>query len=48
VHESAGNHAVTGHDIQDFVAASKQAGYILDRHVDKDGILAWPCSTLSR
>src|ERR1017187_1200834 len=33
------NHAVTGHDIQDFIAASEQAGHILDRHVDKSGIL---------
>jgi len=33
------NHAVTGHDIQDFIAASEQAGHILDRHVDKTGIL---------
>ena len=33
------NHAVTGHDIQDFIAASEQAGHILDRHVDKAGIL---------
>jgi len=33
------NHAVTAHDIQDFIAASEQAGHILDRHVDKNGIL---------
>jgi PiT family inorganic phosphate transporter len=33
------NHAVTGHDIQDFIAASEQAGRILDQHVDKTGIL---------
>jgi inorganic phosphate transporter, PiT family len=33
------NHAVTPHDIQDFIAASEQAGRILDRHVDKTGIL---------
>jgi PiT family inorganic phosphate transporter len=33
------NHAVTAHDIQDFIAASEQAGHILDRHVDKSGIL---------
>ena len=33
------NHAVTGQDIQDFIAASEQAGHILDRHVDKNGIL---------
>ncbi len=33
------NHAVTAHDIQDFIAASEQAGHILDRHVDKTGIL---------
>ena len=33
------NHAVTGHDIQDFIAASEQAGHILDQHVDKTGIL---------
>jgi len=33
------NHAVTGNDIQQFIAASEQAGRILDRHVDKNGIL---------
>lgn len=33
------NHAVNAHDIQDFIAASEQAGHILDRHVDKAGIL---------
>ena len=29
------NHAVTASDIQDFIAASEQAGHILDRHVDR-------------
>jgi PiT family inorganic phosphate transporter len=33
------NHAVTANDIQDFITASEQAGHILDRHVDKTGIL---------
>jgi PiT family inorganic phosphate transporter len=33
------NHAVTANDIQDFIAASEQAGHILDRHVDNTGIL---------
>jgi PiT family inorganic phosphate transporter len=33
------NHAVTGHDIQEFIAASQQAGQVLDQHVDKNGIL---------
>jgi PiT family inorganic phosphate transporter len=33
------NHAVTASDIQQFIAASEQAGQILDRHVDKDGVL---------
>jgi len=33
------NHAVTANDMQDFIAASEQAGHILDRHVDKNGIL---------
>jgi len=33
------NHAVTANDIQDFIAASEQAGHILDRHVDPRGIL---------
>jgi PiT family inorganic phosphate transporter len=33
------NHAVTAKDAQMFVAASEQAGHILDRHVDKSGIL---------
>ena len=33
------NHAVSPMEIQDFIAASEQAGHILDRHVDKNGIL---------
>jgi len=33
------NHAVSTHDVQDFIAASEQAGHILDRHVDSTGIL---------
>jgi PiT family inorganic phosphate transporter len=33
------NHAGTPHDIQEFIAASERAGYILDRHVDRNGIL---------
>jgi len=33
------NHAVTANDIHDFIAASEQAGHILDRHVDPQGIL---------
>jgi PiT family inorganic phosphate transporter len=33
------NHAVTANDIQSFIASSEQAGHILDRHVDKSGIL---------
>jgi PiT family inorganic phosphate transporter len=33
------NHAVTANQVQDFIAASEQAGHILDRHVDKSGIL---------
>jgi len=33
------NHAVSPAEIQDFIAASEQAGRILDRHVDKSGIL---------
>ena len=33
------NHAVSPAEIQDFIAASEQAGHILDRHVDKSGIL---------
>ena len=33
------NHAVSAHDVQDFIAASEQAGRILDRHVDPKGIL---------
>jgi PiT family inorganic phosphate transporter len=37
--EYALNHAVTASDIQDFIAASEQAGQILDRHVDRNGIL---------
>jgi inorganic phosphate transporter, PiT family len=33
------NHAVTTTDVQDFIAASEQTGNIIDRHVDKAGIL---------
>ncbi|MFY9854518.1 MAG: inorganic phosphate transporter [Terracidiphilus sp.] len=33
------NHAVSAHDTQSFIAASVQAGQVLDRHVDKSGIL---------
>jgi len=33
------NHAVSPHDVQDFIAASEQAGHILDRYVDKNGVL---------
>jgi PiT family inorganic phosphate transporter len=33
------NHAVSGHDTQAFIAASEQAGRILDQHIDKNGIL---------
>jgi phosphate/sulfate permease len=33
------NHAVSGHDTQAFVVASEQAGQVIDRHVDKNGIL---------
>jgi len=33
------NHAVSPMEIQSFIAASEQAGHILDRHVDPNGIL---------
>jgi PiT family inorganic phosphate transporter len=33
------NHAVTGNDVQQFIAASDTAGKILDAHVDKTGLL---------
>jgi PiT family inorganic phosphate transporter len=33
------NHAVTASEIQQFIASSEQVGHILDRHVDKNGIL---------
>jgi PiT family inorganic phosphate transporter len=33
------NHAVTGGDIKAFIAASEQAGHILDQHVNGNGIL---------
>ncbi|MDR3771741.1 MAG: inorganic phosphate transporter [Terracidiphilus sp.] len=33
------NHAVSASGVQDFIAASEQAGHVLDRHVDKAGIL---------
>jgi PiT family inorganic phosphate transporter len=33
------NHNLTASDVQSFIAASEQAGHILDRHVDKNCIL---------
>ena len=33
------NHAVTAKDAQMFIAASEQAGHVLDQHVDKSGVL---------
>jgi PiT family inorganic phosphate transporter len=33
------NHAVSAKDVQDFIASSEQAGRILDRHVDPNGVL---------
>jgi len=33
------NHAVSARDVQEFIAASEQAGRILDQHVDKSGVL---------
>jgi PiT family inorganic phosphate transporter len=39
------NHAVTGHDIQDFMAASEQAAHVLDRHIDKAGYLGQDART---
>jgi PiT family inorganic phosphate transporter len=33
------NHAVSAHDIQDFIAASDKAAYILDQHIDRNGVL---------
>jgi len=33
------NHAVTANQVQDFIAASEQAGHILDQYVNKSGIL---------
>ena len=33
------NHAVSAHEIQDFIAASERAVAILDRHVDREAIL---------
>ena len=33
------NHAVSVHDVQSFIAASEQAGHILDQHIDKNGVL---------
>jgi PiT family inorganic phosphate transporter len=33
------NHAVTGRETQAFIAASEQAGQVLDQHVNKAGIL---------
>jgi phosphate/sulfate permease len=33
------NHAVTGRETQAFIAASEQAGQVLDQHVDKSGVL---------
>ncbi|HUB31326.1 MAG TPA: inorganic phosphate transporter [Terracidiphilus sp.] len=34
------NHAVTAHDIQDFLAASERAVSIVDAHVDKNAIMS--------
>ncbi|WP_109487333.1 inorganic phosphate transporter [Occallatibacter savannae] len=34
------NHAVTAHDMQDFIAASERAVSIVDAHVDRNAILA--------
>ncbi len=34
------NHAVSAHDMQDFIAASERAVSIVDAHVDKNAILA--------
>jgi PiT family inorganic phosphate transporter len=39
------NHAVTAQDVQSFIAASEQAGHILDRHVDPSGILGADAQT---
>jgi PiT family inorganic phosphate transporter len=39
------NHAVTAQDVQSFIAASEQAGHILDRHVDPAGILGADAQT---
>jgi PiT family inorganic phosphate transporter len=39
------NHAVTANDVQSFIAASEQAGHILDRHVDPAGILGADAQT---
>jgi PiT family inorganic phosphate transporter len=33
------NHAVSGHDIQDFIAASERAVSIVDAHVDREAVL---------
>ncbi|MFZ1086323.1 MAG: inorganic phosphate transporter [Terracidiphilus sp.] len=33
------NHAVSSHDTQSFIAASEQAGVVINNHVDKTGIL---------
>jgi len=33
------NHAVTGRETEAFIAASEQAGQVLDQHVDKSGVL---------
>jgi len=39
------NHAVTSHDIQDFLASSEKAATILDRHIDKTGYLGQDART---
>ena len=41
------NHAVSTHDIQDFIAASEQAVSIIDRHVDKSAQLSDPREELT-
>jgi PiT family inorganic phosphate transporter len=41
------NHAVSAHDIQDFIAASEQAASVIDRHVDRNAILGDPRTELT-
>jgi PiT family inorganic phosphate transporter len=41
------NHAVTGQDIQDFLASSQQAAAVVDRHVNREAVMGDPRTELT-